>query len=119
MKEVKSEKNQTVFDIAKQHYGDVAMFFKILELNPTLENDYSAVLETGYPAIVDEFDLAFPIKENSLIFIDPIMTKPQILREIANNTIISFDKNILKATYYDITGGTTGYKLPIEQQRLR
>lgn len=92
---VLTAKNQTVFDIAIQHYGDVAMFDKVVELNPDLANDYSAAIDAGVVFDFAVFDLAYPLAAGQQVIIDPVMANNAILRELKGHEIISFDKNFL------------------------
>jgi len=88
-------KNQTVFDIAIQHYGDVARFNKVMELNPELINDYSAATDAGVAFDYAEFDMAYPLAAGQQVVIDPTLTNAVVLRELRGHEIISFDKNYL------------------------
>ena len=47
MKKIKVEPNQTIFDLAVQHYGTAEAVSEILSNNPDLVNDPSALVELG------------------------------------------------------------------------
>lgn len=96
MKQIISLKNQTVFDIAKQHYGDIAMFDKVMELNSDLKNDYSAATSSGFDFDYLVFDLAFPLKEGTKLLIDTKLVLPAIIRELNNIEIITFSHKDLE-----------------------
>jgi hypothetical protein len=93
MKTVEALRNQTVFDIAAQHYGNTAAFEEILELNPGIRNDFTNIPDEE---IVDrsEFDFAFPVMEGMGIIINENseMMRLNVLRELNGVQIISFDK---------------------------
>lgn len=93
---INSVKNQTVFDIAVQHYGDVDMFVKVIELNPHLKNDYSAAIKKGVPFENDVLDLSYPLKEETEIIIETAMVDIKIAQELKDKEVISFHKNILE-----------------------
>lgn len=92
MKTITTLKNQTIFDIAVQYYGNLEAFEEILRNNPDIENDYSCIQNAGIPYFIDEFDLAFPLKPDQKLLIDEnsVNYKKNIVKEL--NTIISFDK---------------------------
>jgi len=92
---VYSLKNQTIFDIAAQHYGDVSKFDKVLELNPSLVNDYEEARKAGIGFTEGEFDISFPLEQNQAVKIDTMLASRQVLRELKNESIFSFTKNDL------------------------
>lgn len=68
MKQISTVKNQTVFDLAVQAYGNMEAAFQILVDNPHLvgAND----LPIGYNLPVDiDFDISYPIKEGTMIYL--------------------------------------------------
>ncbi len=96
MKTINTIKNQTVFDVAVQHYGAVDMFVKVIELNPHLKNDYSAAIEAGVPFENDVLDLSYPVMEGTEIIIETAMVNIKIAQELKDKEVISFNKNILE-----------------------
>lgn len=93
MKIVQTVKNQTIFDIAVQEYGNAAAWEEILNLNPGLKNDYSSALAAQILYYPEEFDLAFPIMEGTKVFIETEsdLANAKYLREIASKVVISFE----------------------------
>jgi hypothetical protein len=92
MKTVITTRNQTIFDIAAEHYGDVSKFDKVMELNPSLANDYTEARNLGIEFNEDEFDMSFPLLENQSLLIDSMLVNNQVLRELKNEGIFSFTK---------------------------
>jgi hypothetical protein len=88
MRRILSVKNQTVFDIAVQEYGNVEAAFQILADNPHLAgmND----LPSGYelPEGID-FDIAYPIREGQTIYLQQFIEieNTQVAKEL--ETVIS------------------------------
>ena len=97
MKTVISLLNQTIFDLAAQHYGSTAQFEKIFELNPGLQNDYSYALTLGIPVDVEVFDFSYPIMQGSEIKIDESLIDRSVVRELAGKDVVSFEKKDLDA----------------------
>jgi hypothetical protein len=93
MRTIVTVKNQTIFDIAVQEYGNVAAWEEILKINPDIRNDYSAALASGVIYYPDEFDFAYPISEGSKIIVDSesLLLNSNYLRELNSKTVISFD----------------------------
>lgn len=93
MKAVRTVKNQTIFDLAVQEYGNVAAWEEIVTLNPNLRNDYSSALNAGITYYPDEFDVAFPLQEGYEVMVDDEsgLINRNYLREIGNRQVISFD----------------------------
>ncbi|MEG1499378.1 MAG: hypothetical protein RRX93_07860 [Bacteroidales bacterium] len=65
------EPNQTIYDLALQHYGTVAGIVDILSYNPDLKNDKLALSTLGIDTVKDNdfyFDapveIGFPLKIN-------------------------------------------------------
>lgn len=95
MRTIISVKNQTVFDIAVQHYGNVDLFDKIIVDNPHLVNDYSEASAAGVSVDYNEFDLSWPLQEGLRISIDPSYANNVVLRELKGVDIVSFDNKDL------------------------
>lgn len=51
MKKISVEPNQTVYDLAAQHYGTLEAVEEILRNNPDLENDPAALVALGVDAL--------------------------------------------------------------------
>jgi hypothetical protein len=86
-------KNQTLIDIAVQEYGNASAWEEILDLNPSIRNDYSSALEAGITYYPDEFDIAFPIEEGFRVQVDEqsSLVRMNNLRELGSSEIISFN----------------------------
>lgn len=95
MRTITTLKNQTVFDIAIQHYGDVALFDKVVEMNTGLRNDYSAATASGVQFDYEVFDMSFPLLPGQQVLIDPMLVNAVVMREIRDQEIISFDNSFL------------------------
>jgi len=87
MKTITTTENQTIFDIAVQHYGNVEAVQEILQLNPQITNDTK-----GYNVDDNIFQFDLPVRSNSQLTIDEdsIYLKKDVLREI-NETVITFE----------------------------
>lgn len=71
MKTIEAESNQTLFDVAVQHYGTLDALAELLELNPALENDPAALIANGINTldkVVFRMDLA--LKPGLLLHVD-------------------------------------------------
>ena len=53
MKTVKVEPNQTIYDLAVQHYGSMDAVAEILNLNPDIANDPQALIALGVDTLQD------------------------------------------------------------------
>lgn len=53
MKTVKVEPNQTIYDLAVQHYGTLDAVSEILQLNPGIVNDPQALIALGVDTLQD------------------------------------------------------------------
>jgi|WetSurMetagenome_2_1015567.scaffolds.fasta_scaffold01806_17 hypothetical protein len=65
MRQITTVKNQTIFDLAVQEYGNIELAFQILE-----DNDLSGLNDFPSGHTLTEgcdFDLAYPIKEGVII----------------------------------------------------
>jgi hypothetical protein len=84
-----AEENQTIFDLAVQHYGTVEAVEEILELNPGLENDPK---HSG--GNTNDFWLCLPVKAGSEIAIDeksPLMDKNAV-KHLKNEHITTWQE---------------------------
>lgn len=84
MKTILVVDNQTIFDIAAQHYGTLEAVKEILALNPEIEND-----SKGYNVEPGEFQFDLPVRVNSLLTINE------------NSSLIN--KNLLKEINEQVT----------------
>ena len=84
-----TENNQTIYDIAVQHYGTVEAIGEILSLNPDIKNDAK-----GSNADVSDFHFDLPIAEGSRLIIDeksPLMKK-NITKELQKEQITTWQE---------------------------
>lgn len=92
MKTITVKANQTVYDLAAQHYGTGEAVGEILQNNPGLTNEDKAKIQAGIDAIQDSyfyFDL--PVRAGSAVLIDtdsPLMNN-SIIREMNDVTTFS------------------------------
>jgi hypothetical protein len=96
MTTIQSIENQTIFDIAIKHYGNLEAVEEILTNNPLLMNDPEICSKNNVPFYPDQFDLAMPIRTNTYIYINETssLMNQKIVRELANVDIISFDNTL-------------------------
>jgi len=64
MQSIKAVKNQSLFDLAIQLYGNIDAVQELLTLNPDLITDYSG--STSY----DDIDLGYPVQAGQTVFYD-------------------------------------------------
>jgi hypothetical protein len=78
MRQITTVKNQTIFDLAVQEYGNVELAFQILEDNDlTGLNDFPSGHNISAGC---DFDIAYPIKEGVTINIqDPLSGENKII----------------------------------------
>lgn len=63
--------NQTVFDLAAQHYGTCEAIGEILRNNPELTNEAAAKTALGINAVADKnFYIDLPVKTGTAVLID-------------------------------------------------
>lgn len=94
MKKVTVKRNQTVYDIAVTEYGTCEALPEILANNPGLENDEQAKISLGIDASKDkDFYFDLPLKQGSSVLIDTDSRslKKNIIREINNKEVTTFD----------------------------
>lgn len=71
MKTIETEPNQTLFDVAVQHYGTLEALAELLELNPVLENDPEALVANGINTLEDVvFRMDLALKPGLLLRVD-------------------------------------------------
>lgn len=68
MRQILTIKNQTVFDIAVQEYGNMETAFHILEDNPHLAGANDLPVGYNLPPDID-FDISYPIQEGTIIYL--------------------------------------------------
>jgi|GEM_PF-2150174 hypothetical protein len=86
MKTILVVDNQTLFDIAVQHYSTLEAVKEILTLNPEIENDPVYNVESN------EFQFDLPVKVNSLLTIDEnsSLINKNLLKEI-NEPVTTYE----------------------------
>ncbi len=91
MKTVKTTSNQTVFDLAVEHYGTIEAVGEIMSLN-TLKNDPQALLDADINEVnVFYPDIALPAGFEVIIDENSSYRRPNILKELDGRTITTFD----------------------------
>lgn len=87
MKTVKVEPNQTVFDLAVQHYGTAEAVQKLLDDNPDIANDASALIALGVDTIANPaFRLDVAVQPGFVLKIDESsrLIDSRIIQKITN-----------------------------------
>ncbi|MEG1464809.1 MAG: hypothetical protein RSC11_07925 [Mucinivorans sp.] len=85
MKTITATANQTIYDVALQHYGTTEAVGELLLNNPELVNDPAALSAQGIDYLADRgFYVDVPVLRGSKVNIDPQSPnmKKQITREI-------------------------------------
>lgn len=85
MKTITAAANQTIYDLALQHYGTIEAVGELLINNPELMNDPTALAEQGIDYVADRgFYVDVPLLKGSLVMIDPQSSnmKKTITKEI-------------------------------------
>lgn len=87
MKTILTADNQTISDVAVQHYGTIQATKEILTLNPQIENE-----PKGYNIEGNEFHFDLPVKVNSLLTIDEnsSLINKNLLKQI-NEPVTTFE----------------------------
>lgn len=71
MKTIIVKKNQTIYDIAAQYYGNCEAVSEIINNNPSLENDHEALTQAEIDTITnDMFYMDIALKQGLQIQID-------------------------------------------------
>lgn len=71
MQTVTVKPNQTIFDLAAQHYGNAEAVGEILRNNPELTNEDAAKTAVGIDAIADKnFYIDLPVRAGTAVGID-------------------------------------------------
>lgn len=94
MKQIKVKPNQTLFDIAIEHYGTCEAVAELLALNPTIANDPRAKIDVEIDYIADrDFYIDLAVAEGAMITIDPDSELKQlsILRELQGIDITTYN----------------------------
>nr|DAN20593.1 MAG TPA: hypothetical protein [Caudoviricetes sp.] len=94
MKKITVKENQTIYDIAIEQYGTCEAVGEILFDNSELLNDEQAKRDLGIDPINDKafyFDIALKRGYTLLIDTDSCLVKKNILRDIMNKEITTFD----------------------------
>lgn len=94
MKKVTVKRNQTIYDIAVEQYGTCEAIPEIIANNSGLENDEQAKISLGIDASKDkDFYFDLPLKQGSIVLIDTDSRslKKNIIREINNKEVTTFD----------------------------
>lgn len=100
MKTVEVRNEQTILDIALQHYGTAEAVGKILSDNPGLDNDPSAVVEAGrelgafYPDIKLKAGTQISIDDDSRLIKKTVIKK--IERNITTYMTIKWQEQLRK-----------------------
>jgi len=84
-----TENNQTLFDLAVQHYGTLEAIGEILFLNPDIRNDTK-----GNDVDVSDFYFDLPVAAGSLLIIDeksPLIKK-NIIKELQKEYITTWQE---------------------------
>lgn len=84
---IKVENNQTLYDVALQHYGTAEAVGELATLNPYLTNDPAALADRDIDYISDSsFYFDIPIAKGTTIEIDTTskLCKSQITKELSN-----------------------------------
>ena len=89
MTTIQTEDNQTIFDLAVQHYGTVEAIGEILRLNPDMKNDAK-----GYNVDIPDFHFDLPIAAGSRIIIDEKSTlmKKNTIKELQKEHITTWQE---------------------------
>jgi hypothetical protein len=67
---LKTGKNQTIFDLALQHYGNMEAIGEILNNNPHLQTNYLAMQENNIPFSSVDICLSLPFIDGQVLYID-------------------------------------------------
>lgn len=78
--------NQTILDIALEHYGTADGISEILNLNPTLTNDSAALIQQGISP--GDLYLDVMIKPGTILLVD------ENSRMVQKNTVKEIDDDI-------------------------
>lgn len=91
MKQITVKKNQTIFDLAAQWYGNCQAVDEILGNNPNLVNDDQVKARLGITD--DEFYFDLAIKPGTVLVIDPDsrQMKRNVVREMEGVNVTTFE----------------------------
>ena len=96
MKEVKVLRNQTIYDLAVQHYGTLEALSEIINNNPTLLNDKEALSAAGIDYFKDDefyFDIPIAVGFALKIDTDSFLLKKTITQEMTEVTTYNTENN--------------------------
>jgi len=84
MKKVTAKANQTIYDVAIEQYGTCEAVGKLMQDNPSMENDLQAITEAGIEESDRSFYFDLPLPEGSTLLVDTDsrLIEKNILREI-------------------------------------
>ena len=85
MKTIEVQADQTVLDLAMQHYGTAEGVSEILSLNPSLENDPQRVAEEGREAGAFDPDLRLTPGQSVLIDDGGTVIKKSVVKKMERN----------------------------------
>lgn len=87
MKRITVKPNQTIFDLAAEHYGNCEAIAELLVNNPTICNDQAALTGLGIDYLADSsFYIDAPVKPGLQLNIDndSRLFKNSVIKEIEN-----------------------------------
>lgn len=88
MKTIRTEPNQTLYDIAVQHYGTLDGVEELIALNPDIRNDTKALVALGINTAAQDpvFRLDVAIAPGSVLFFDETSRTidDKVVRKIEN-----------------------------------
>lgn len=82
MKTVKVEDNQTILDVAIQHYGTAEAIGEILLLNPNLRSDETELSRAGYDHDVLALELKLAVGRSLVVDDESKLQKKNVLKKI-------------------------------------
>ena len=89
--EIKTQANQTIFDIALMHYGTCEAVGKLLEDNPSMRNDPAALAALGIADTTSFYMDAALLPDQTLqVDMDSPLRDVNTLREIVGVDITTF-----------------------------
>lgn len=88
MRQITTIKNQTVFDLAVQEYGNMEAAFQILVDNPHLVGTNDLPIGYNLPADID-FDISYPIQPGTLIYLQDYLQIENTVIAKELDTVIS------------------------------
>jgi len=91
---LKTGKNQTIIDLALKHYGNVEAIEEILNNNPHLLTDYTAMQDNDLPYQPNVINLSLPFIADQVLYIDEEsdLYNVKVINELKESEIASFDE---------------------------